>query len=207
MRQSHRSKLAGTAVLLLLVILFAGIPAMAAPGASAKLAVRADNWLFADFDGDQKPDFAELRRSSLDIRLNSGSLQHLTVSSDEAAGLQTIAVVDIDGDNDLDIVVQNRFVPRRAEIWINDGNGRFPESPFLREPVQIERKSWNPVPASLAEVAVPVKPPQALAGPIAIGFIVPPPCGTESEGVSVLFSDPLHKEIPRLRAPPTSFLS
>ena len=196
---------AGRVLLLLATIAAAGIPAAAAASVSATLPGLLERSVLADFDGDHKADFAELHRSSLDLRMGSGNQQRLPLRSGNDVSGMEIVVVDVDSDSDLDIVVQNRFLARRAEVWLNDGKGSFSEHSIWHHRFPIERKSWNQSLASEADPAIAVKPPIPLADLSAIGFLAPPSFGAEANGLSERCAARIHHDITRLRAPPAVF--
>jgi hypothetical protein len=106
-------------------------------GAAANApAVLATNWTAADLDGDQQPDLAQTwsiahHGSHLyEVALSLTSGQHagsFTFSNPNELELE-IHAVDVDGDNNLDLVISGRFVGERIGVWINDGAGSFSRS-------------------------------------------------------------------------------
>jgi hypothetical protein len=116
------------------------------PGVTVALAT---NWTEADFDGDHKPDLALSRsiaqRSNhlyeIDLRLTSGPRAgSLSFSNPKELELDVHAV-DLDGDNDLDLVVTDRFLGETVGIWINDGTGSFSRSPSRVHPGCLQKLS------------------------------------------------------------------
>jgi hypothetical protein len=88
----------------------------------------------ADLDGDHVPDVASGINTGhtsagysyrVDFDLSSGAQQKsFSILSEEPNGLN-IEAIDVDGDQDLDIVITNRLSLRPIGIWINDGRGSF----------------------------------------------------------------------------------
>jgi len=88
----------------------------------------------ADFDGDHIPDVASGTnlgrteqgynyRVDLDLTDNSQA-KPFSVISNEPNGLD-IETIDVDGDQDLDLVITGRLLQQPIGIWINDGQGNF----------------------------------------------------------------------------------
>jgi len=88
----------------------------------------------ADLDGDNIPDLASgtnlghtsqgyAYRVDLDLSKNQQA-KPFRVFSSESTGLD-IQAIDVDGDNDLDLVITSRLLRKPVAIWINDGNGNF----------------------------------------------------------------------------------
>jgi len=168
----------------------------------------AGRWVFADIDGDQKSDLAELRQSFLELRLGSGLRQYLPIVSGDESPAMGISVVDIDGDSDLDIVVQDRLDPlayRHTHVWLNSGKGSFIEASRFHIPLPTEQRSWNLTSPSIMETLAPTKTRHSIYGlaatcldrPIASDFIAAE--NPELEGAR------LCNGTARLRAPPHSY--
>jgi hypothetical protein len=88
----------------------------------------------ADLDGDHIPDVASGTnlgrteqgynyRVDLDLTDNSQA-KPFSVISNEPNGLD-IETIDVDGDQDLDLVITSRLLQLPIGIWINDGQGNF----------------------------------------------------------------------------------
>src|SRR5262249_23464129 len=93
-------------------------------------------WL-PDLDRDHTPDFVEGRRLGrttegyfyrVQLHLSGGApSSSFTVFHDNALGLK-ITGVDIDGDDDIDLIISDRIFRQHVSNWLNDGNGRFVKS-------------------------------------------------------------------------------
>jgi len=93
--------------------------------------------LLGDLDGDHAPDFVGgqcLGRTKdgyvyrVQLQLSSGAPSNsFTVFHNNALGFK-ITGVDIDGDDDTDLIISDRFFGRHIGIWLNDGTGRFVQS-------------------------------------------------------------------------------
>lgn len=110
-------------------------------------------WVIADLDGDDKPDLAQSRQVGrtedgyrYEIRLKlSGSLEPLefTITDADALGLELNAI-DVDNDDDLDIVVSNRFSDEENRVWLNTGQGTFvATSSQFDLPLLKNRAKWS----------------------------------------------------------------
>jgi hypothetical protein len=92
-------------------------------------------WVVGDLDGDQKVDLAvsrDIARTAngyqyrVELKLTQANTGSFTFSHTDGLGV-TIAAIDVDGDHDLDLVIDGRFPGQRIGIWINDGTGTFTE--------------------------------------------------------------------------------
>ena len=102
-----------------------------------RLSFSESSWLLTDLDGDHAPDFATGQRlgRTMDgyfyrVRLQLSkdlSLSSFTVFHNNALGLK-ITGVDIDGDNDIDLIISDRFLHQHIGVWLNDGKGHFVKS-------------------------------------------------------------------------------
>jgi hypothetical protein len=126
----------------LLVVLLANISAHAAANSQAVVPNFMPNGLYADFDGDLKLEHLQIQRSFLQIQRGDGSELRLGVSRESHWIGFEFASIDLDGDKDLDIVVQNRLLGQPAGIWINNGSGSFTESTLWTVPSSFEHRSW-----------------------------------------------------------------
>ena len=104
---------------------------------SFRFSLSDSGWVLTDLDGDHKPDFAGGRcvgrtddgySYEVRLQLSSGApTSPFTVSHNDALGLN-ITGVDIDGDDDIDLIISDRFFGQHIGIWLNDGKGRFAKS-------------------------------------------------------------------------------
>src|SRR5215472_10508657 len=88
----------------------------------------------ADFDSDQKPDFAIANKIgtssrgyeySIELELSLESRQVFRFHSADSA--LSIAALDLDNDQDLDLVLTRAVNGEIVGVWINNGHGRFSE--------------------------------------------------------------------------------
>jgi hypothetical protein len=103
----------------------------------ARLHLPESGWMLADLDGDHEPDIAQglaLGRAKdgyfyeVQLQLSSdASSRSFFLFHNNALGLRIIAQ-DIDGDNDIDLIISDRFFGEHIGIWLNDGRGRFSKS-------------------------------------------------------------------------------
>jgi hypothetical protein len=91
-----------------------------------------------DLDGDNTPNFAGVQRLGptkdgyfyrFQLRLSSATSPSSFIVFDNSALGLTIRCFDIDGDDDIDLSISDRFLSHHVGIWLNDGNGRFVKSP------------------------------------------------------------------------------
>src|SRR5262249_5407674 len=148
----------GPPYFLLLVFLVLPISAYCKDGANNLPASATQNvfrfhfpefgWLLGDLDGDHAPDFIGGQRLGrtkdgyfyrVQPQLSSGAPSNpFTVFHNNALGFK-ITGVDIDGDDDTDLIISDRFFGQHIGIWINDGKGRFVQSlPGLFSPISGE---------------------------------------------------------------------
>src|SRR5215475_7906385 len=102
-----------------------------------RLSLSESSWLLTDLDGDHAPDFATGQRLGrtkdgyfyrVQLQLSSdASSSSFTVFHNNALGLR-ITGVDIDGDDDIDLIISDRFFRQHIGIWLNDGKGHFVKS-------------------------------------------------------------------------------
>ena len=104
-------------------------PPITAAGVSAPV---ASPFAIADFDGDNKPDFAtvqdgqasaSIKRYWIGLRLSTGPHQFLGITA-PVGGLQLV-LRDVNGDNALDVIVTTAWLDRPVAILVNDGRGNF----------------------------------------------------------------------------------
>jgi hypothetical protein len=163
------------------------------------------SWVLADFDGDHRPDLAELNRSSLILQTSTGKQQRLTMLAADAAEAE-IAVIDIDGDHDLDIVIRNRFLAQRVNVWLNDGKGAFTETVVRRFSLPIESDSWAAFRTLAPGLAIPIQPRKVLSSLTAAGLCSPPALSFNICEALAQRAVGGTNETSRLRAPPAASL-
>lgn len=92
-------------------------------------------FVFADLDGDQKPDLAlvemQSQRSarttySIHVKLSEGAESAIGVNAPRG-GLQ-LAARDVNGDDSLDLIVTSNLDSRFIEVLLNDGRGNFSQA-------------------------------------------------------------------------------
>jgi hypothetical protein len=93
---------------------------------------RGSRFVFADLDGDRLPDLALVetqRQRSIDcdyairVRLSAGAESAIGVSG-PSGGLR-VAVRDVNGDNNLDLIVTADLDAGFIKVLLNDGHGNF----------------------------------------------------------------------------------
>jgi hypothetical protein len=89
-------------------------------------------FVYADLDGDQKPDLAlvelQSRRStetnySIHVKLSAGPESAIGVNA-PLGGLQ-VAAQDVNGDDNIDLIVTSNLDGHFIEVLLNDGRGNF----------------------------------------------------------------------------------
>jgi hypothetical protein len=118
-------------------------PTSSAPGLSFSI---------ADFDGDLKPDLANVESGQSDVSSTNYQIQ-LQLS---ATGRQTFQVVapmgglqivasDVNGDNALDLVLTTKWLRQPVAILLNDGHGNFSRMPpaAFPEAFRESKGSWG----------------------------------------------------------------
>jgi hypothetical protein len=136
LRRNIRPFCNGGATALLLAFFLLGVANLAQGSASQILHTLppgvASDFAIADFDGDQKPDFATVQggRASLhdsryliSFELSTGSKQTIGLTA-PIGGLQ-LDSRDVNGDNLTDLVVSTTWFGRPVAILLNDGHGNF----------------------------------------------------------------------------------
>jgi len=135
---SHSLGRASKYVLLLFAVCCFALPASAfgaTHGSSvATHLLRAGTPAVADLDGDHLPDLASGIKTGhssegysyrVDLDLSGKpDRKSFSVLSQEPNGLN-IQAIDVDGDQDLDLVITSRWSMQPIGVWINDGSGSF----------------------------------------------------------------------------------
>ena len=92
----------------------------------------ASQFAIADFDGENLPDLATVEigqigasyaRYWIAFRMSAGTQQMIGVTG-PVGGLE-IAIRDVNGDSNLDLVVTTKLLNRPVVILVNDGHGNF----------------------------------------------------------------------------------
>jgi VCBS repeat protein len=85
-----------------------------------------------DFDGDRKPDLAEVQVDRTDSQATQYSIQvHLTSGASQSIGVTApfgglqIEPRDVNGDNAPDLIVSTAFQHEPVAVFLNDGQGNF----------------------------------------------------------------------------------
>jgi hypothetical protein len=120
-------------LLLLLAVTGKGAPtsdsSLRTPGSAA--AANA-HFAIADFDGDSQPDLATVQfgqvlashaRYWIHFQLSSGGRQFIGVTA-PVGGLE-LALRDVNGDQNLDLIVTTAWLKRPVAVLLNDGHGNF----------------------------------------------------------------------------------
>jgi hypothetical protein len=87
---------------------------------------------FADFDGDNLPDLAELVSNGFQKHIHllfgsqSGANLHFSTETSHSGRLHT---GDIDSDNDDDLIWISNQAPLQTALWLNNGEGEFTRVP------------------------------------------------------------------------------
>lgn len=136
-----------------------------------------------DLDGDQRADFASAEpewapagpnRYRVDVRLTRAPAATFYVDTGWAEGLRIIAR-DIDGDDDLDLLVTTRF-ERLLAVWINDGHGQFTEGALSAALQPVWHKAATNLETHAARFNAPV-----FVCPGNAGIVKPAPGGMRSD--------------------------
>lgn len=120
---------------LLLSLALAG--GSATPGASAQNAWLASagsarSFAIADFDGDHRPDLADVQRGQnsfttssywIGLRLSTVGRQYIRLVA--PPGGLAIEARDVNGDRNVDLVVRTEWFSQPVAIFLNDGHGNF----------------------------------------------------------------------------------
>ena len=202
MTKPRHLRLLGTILSLLFAITATVSPAKAASSAKGNPSGVASSWRYADFDGDAKPDLIELRRTILELRLSSGKELRFASLLDAGTPGAEIVVVDLDGDNDLDIVVWNRFLKQHSDIWLNDGEGVFSRSATRDFSFPFDRGYWSQSPALDPGIAITARNSKPLAIVGDAWFLPPQPSFGAFHATSDSHAARNHTNTTHLRGPP-----
>ena len=132
---------------------------------------RSPQFAIDDFDGDRKPDLAEVQverndsnstRYSITFHLTSGVDQSIGVTA-PFGGLQ-IVPRDVNGDNAVDLVVRTAFRHEPVAIFLNDGHGNFSRAEPASFPGAISDSDANLRSASNQAIDAVGVPPQSRSG-------------------------------------------
>jgi hypothetical protein len=131
--------------------------------ATAPLSLRSlehVGWAVADFDGDSRPDMAITKMEAqgagyvywlefdLSTRRAGDSAQQAPGFPPAASSMFGLHLTprDVDGDQDLDIVVTMGFARQPVAVWINDGQGGFEEGDLAAYPVLNRQEDFSLAP-------------------------------------------------------------
>jgi hypothetical protein len=89
-------------------------------------------FVIADLDGDRKPDLALVEmgnvrsaKTNYSIRLQFSAGAELAIGVDAPLGGLRVAARDVNGDNNLDLILTSNLDARFIEVLLNDGHGNF----------------------------------------------------------------------------------
>jgi hypothetical protein len=165
-----------------LFFLFLAVGAFGTLRLEAASPILLSNRVLADLDGDHKVDLAEIRHVGREgegflyriyLELSGEGQRFWTLVDSDSMGLE-IDAVDVDGDHDLDVVVNRRFLGQRVGVWVNDGKGTFTEAPVEQYPAPTSRQSFEPANASLSGQAA-IETQRRLFIDLESGWFVAPP--------------------------------
>ena len=87
---------------------------------------------FEDFDGDSRPDLAEVQVEHTDAQVTQYSIRfYLTSGNNQSVGIAApfgglqIVARDVNGDNAPDLIVSTAFQHEPVAVLLNDGHGNF----------------------------------------------------------------------------------
>jgi len=153
---------AGAARAALSLLLFLGVcsaRALACPQLEeqGRAAAFAPQFAIGDFDGDHRPDLANVRTGAgsrsgvlywIDFRLSTGLRRTFGVTA-SAGGLK-LASRDVNGDHLLDVVVTSSLTDEPVAVFLNDGRGNFTP----REPSAFPEAFRRPVDSFSGETGI-----------------------------------------------------
>jgi hypothetical protein len=125
-----------------------------------------------DFDGDRKPDLAEVQVERSNSQSTEYSIRvHLTSGPDQSIGITApfgglqIVPRDVNGDNAPDLIVSTSFQHEPVAIFLNDGHGNFSRAETTSFPGAFNESdtNWRVASTNRATGALGV-PPQSNAG-------------------------------------------
>jgi hypothetical protein len=114
-----------------LLLALAGMAAPGPPNSPSSSQVNS-HFAIADLDGDAQPDLATVQvgqviasdaRYWIHVQLSSGRRQFIGVTA-PVGGLD-LALTDVNGDQNLDLVVTTSWMNRPVAVLLNDGHGNF----------------------------------------------------------------------------------
>jgi hypothetical protein len=122
----------------------------------------SSHFAIADFDGDSKPDLATVQigqitashaRYWIEFKMSAGSRQFVGVTG-PVGGLE-IALRDVNGDSNLDLIVTTAWLNRPIAVLLNDGHGNFTVHDPESFPATVWRytASWSCASVQIKDVA------------------------------------------------------
>jgi hypothetical protein len=161
---------------LLLFLALLGGSAVAAPGTGAQTAPVStggpgSSFAIADFDGDHRPDLANVQTGRADssftdyriqLQLTAAGRQFLQVFA-PTGGLQ-IAARDVNGDQAVDLVLTTAWLKQPVAVFLNDGHGGFSRVEPAAFPGAFSDSTTNFARAPGAAADVVALPPQSRSG-------------------------------------------
>jgi hypothetical protein len=147
--------------------------ASASPGPGLPFAI-------ADFDGDRRPDVANVQAgdnasgaSSYWIQLQLSGAGRQSIQLDAPSGGLLIEARDVNGDHAIDLVLTTAWSRQPVAVLLNDGHGKFSRAEPTSFPGAFRSSSTNWLPATILTADVVGVPPESGTGIGAEGAELP----------------------------------